>query len=56
MNTMNKQEKIEKMAQEWTDSADLDSLMEFFYYAQVEYLESLNDEQLKEIFEENDID
>lgn len=52
---MNKQELINKLAQEWTDNADLDSLMEFFYDAQVEYLESLNDKEFAEVLEENDI-
>ncbi len=42
---MNKGQQIEMITQSWTDNMDLDSLMEFFYDHQVNYLESLTDEE-----------
>lgn len=47
---------IEKLAEKFTDDADIDTLMEFFYDAQVIYLEELHDDELIELMEENEIE
>ena len=46
---MIKEKQIEKIAQTWTDEADLDALEEFFYKAQKEYLESLDEQEFEGI-------
>ena len=49
-------ELMDKLANQWTDNADLDCLMEFFYDAQMEYLDDLPEPELLELLKENDID
>lgn len=53
MDATKKYELIEKLAQNLTDNADLDSLMEFFYDAQFSYFENLDENEL--FFEAKDI-
>jgi hypothetical protein len=43
---------ISKIAQKWTDDADTAALETVFYDLQVEYLESLSDEELNEVFKD----
>lgn len=50
---MNRETLIEMIAQEWTDNADLSSLMEFFYNEQVKYLDDLTDSELLEKADES---
>lgn len=46
MDATKKYELIEQLAQTLTDNADLDSLMEFFYNAQLSYFEDLDENEL----------
>lgn len=51
---MTKQEKIDKLAKHYRDSADIETLMSFFYEQQVIYLtDNLSEEELTQ--ELNDI-
>lgn len=50
---INREYLISKIAQKWTDDADTDALMTAFYDLQVEYLESLSDEELNEEFNDS---
>lgn len=43
---INKDNLIEKVAIKITDSADLDSLMSYFLEGQINFLESLSDDEL----------
>ncbi len=49
-------EMIEKMAQKLTDDVDLDSLMDFFYQAQCEYFNDLDDDELSQQYEDLEIE
>ena len=46
----------EKLANLWTDNADTQTLMEYFYNAQMEYLQDIDDEKLIEHCEDNGIE
>lgn len=43
---MNRTKIIETLAQKWTDEADLDVLIDYFYSEQINYLEELSDDNL----------
>jgi hypothetical protein len=47
---------IDAIAQKLTDNADLDMLMEFFYDAQYEYFDDLDDNEIVEKYEELEIE
>jgi hypothetical protein len=44
---MTREEIIDKVAQYWVDSADLDALMNAYYDNSVDYLESLTDNEFE---------
>ena len=50
---MTKEEKIETVAEHWTDECGTYELQQYFYEGQIDYLESLDEEQLNIVFEEN---
>ena len=49
-------ELMEKIANDWLDCADMKTLEEYFFNAQIEYLEDLDDDQLIEHAKDMDID
>jgi hypothetical protein len=49
---MNREELIEKLAENTTDAADMSDLISFFHEKQYEYFESLPDEDLMEAAEQ----
>jgi hypothetical protein len=49
---MTRDELIEAVAQDMTESIDLDSLIEFYYESTVHFLDSLEDEALTEEYRE----
>ena len=50
---MTKEEKIETIAENWTDECGTYELQQYFYEGQIDYLESLDEEQLSKVFEEH---
>lgn len=48
-----KEEKIKTIAEKWTDEMGTFELQQYFYEGQIEYLESLEEEELNKIFEDN---
>jgi hypothetical protein len=46
LNTDNRYALIEKLADNLTDSADMQTIMTFFHNAQFEFFDSLSDEEL----------
>jgi hypothetical protein len=49
---MTRDELIEAVAQDMTESIDLDSLIEFYYESTVHFLDSLDDDDLAEEYRE----
>jgi len=49
-------EVMEKLANDWLNCADMQTLEEYFFNAQMEYLEDIDDEKLIEHCEDMDID
>ena len=49
-------EVMEKLANDWLNCADMQTLEEYFYNAQMEYLEDIDDEKLIEHCQDMDID
>lgn len=49
-------ELIEKLATEWLNVADMQTLEEHYYNSNVEYLDDIDDEQLLQHCEDMDID
>ena len=49
-------ELMEKLANDWLNCADMKTLEEYFFNAQMEYLEDLDDAQLIEHAQDMDID
>ena len=49
-------ELMEKLANDWLDCADMKTLEEYFFNAQMEYLDELDDEKLIEHCQDMDID
>jgi hypothetical protein len=46
---------IEQLAQYFTDGVDLDSLMQYFYEGQLNYLNNLPDNEIEQLAIENNI-
>lgn len=51
----NREEKIEKIAVAMGDCMDIDSLLEFYITAQIEFLSDLSDDELQEYVESYDV-
>jgi hypothetical protein len=49
-------EVMEKLANDWLNCADMQTLEEYYFNAQMEYLEDIDDEKLIEHCEDMDID
>jgi hypothetical protein len=49
-------ELMEKIANDWLDCADMKTLEEYFYNAQMEYLDELDDDKLIEHAQDMDIE
>jgi hypothetical protein len=49
-------EVIEKLATDWLNCADMQTLEEYYFNAQMEYLEDIDDEKLIEHCQDMDID
>jgi len=49
-------ELMEKIANDWLDCADMKTLEEYFFNAQMEYLDELDDDKLIEHAQDMDID
>jgi hypothetical protein len=49
-------EVMEKLANDWLNCADMQTLEEYYFNAQMEYLEDIDDEKLIEHCQDMDID
>jgi hypothetical protein len=49
-------EVMEKLAKDWLDCADMQTLEEYYFNAQMEYLEDIDDEKLIEHCQDMDLD
>jgi hypothetical protein len=54
-NKINRDLIIEQLAQHFTDGIDLDSLVQYFYEGQLDYLNDLSDNEIEELAIENNI-
>lgn len=54
MKKLNRNEKIELIAHKWTDQMDTESLMDFFYSAQIDFLDEKSEDILDSFVESLD--